>query len=194
MKSCLIAVHSRWPVSATTRGVLFACLVLVLGVLAAWLPVMAADEEGFVVSPDGAKRVSGPVGREGDIAEILATRDRTGGAFGVFRIEIAPKSGPPAHIHRGEDEFFYVLKGDFHFKLGERIVSAPAGSFVFLPRNKVHTFQNIGTEPGLLLVGVTPAGLEKLFEERQGVDAETQRALMQKYGVEIVGPPLASSR
>jgi quercetin dioxygenase-like cupin family protein len=72
-------------------------------------------------------------------------------------------------------------------------VEAPAGSFVFLPRDHIHTFQNIGTEPGLLLIGVTPAGLEKLFEERQGVSAETEHALMKKYGVEVVGPPLGSA-
>jgi hypothetical protein len=36
------------------------------------------------------------------------------------------------------------------------------------------------TELGLLLGVVTRAGLEKLLEERQGVGAETQRALLQK--------------
>jgi hypothetical protein len=32
--------------------------------------------------------------------------------------------------------------------------------------------------------------LEKMFEERQGVDAATNQALMKKYNVEAVGPPL----
>jgi hypothetical protein len=30
--------------------------------------------------------------------------------------------------------------------------------FIFLPRDHVHTFQNIGAENGLLLVGVTLGG------------------------------------
>jgi len=63
------------------------------------------------------------------------------------------------------------VSGHFNFKLGERIVSAPAGAFIFIPRNTPHTFQNIGTEPGVLLFGVTPGGFEKMFAERQGVDA-----------------------
>jgi mannose-6-phosphate isomerase-like protein (cupin superfamily) len=109
--------RGRWPISITTLTWPGVCVGVILGVLAPWLTVMAADEEGFVVPPDGAMRAAGPVGRERDIAEILATRERTKGAFGIFRIEIAPKSGPPAHIHRGEDEFFYVLKGQFQFKL-----------------------------------------------------------------------------
>ena len=47
-----------------------------------------------------------------DFTEMLATRDRTGGALGLVRQTIAPKSGPPTHIHQAEDEFFYVVSGD----------------------------------------------------------------------------------
>jgi hypothetical protein len=106
----------------------------------------ASGHEGFVVLPDRALRLAGPIGREATIADILATRERTAAACGVFRIAIVPQSGPPAHSYRGEDEFFSLLK----------------------------------TELGLLLGVVTRAGLEKLLEERQGVDAATQRALVQK--------------
>jgi hypothetical protein len=78
-------------------------LVMLLGVLSPWLVALAADDHGFVVPPDGARRVAGPIGREADIVEILATREQTKGAFGTFRIEMAPQSGPPAHIHRAAD-------------------------------------------------------------------------------------------
>jgi len=82
------------------------------------------------------------------------------------------------------------MSGELNFKLGDRIVSAPARSIVFVPRGTAHTFQNVGTEPGVLLVGVTPGGFEKMFEERQGVDTETNRTLMKKHSMEVVGPPL----
>ena len=153
-------------------------------------PAKVAGEEGFVIPHDGAPRFSGPLGREADMTEVVMTRERTGGALGLFRQTIAPKSGPPAHIHRGEDEFFYIVSGEFNFKLGDGIVRASAGSFVFVPRGEVHTFRNVGTGPGVLVVGVTPAGFEKFFAERQGVDADTHRTLMKKYGVEVVGPTL----
>jgi len=180
MNSHHVVARNRWPMSVARLRVPMCCLGIILGVVIPWLAVMAADEHGFVMPPDGAQRLSGPMGREADVVEILATRERTQGAFGIFRIEITPQSGPPAHIHRGEDEFFYVLKGQFQFKLGDQLVDAPAGSFIFLPRDHLHTFQNIGAETGLLLVGVTPAGLEYFFVERQGVDMETQQALMKK--------------
>jgi mannose-6-phosphate isomerase-like protein (cupin superfamily) len=164
-------------------------VVVVIGLLP-WLTAMAADEKGFVVLPDRAPRFSGAQGREADITEILATSEQTGGPLGLFRQTIAPKSGPPLHIHRANDEFFYIVSGEFKFKLGDRIVSAPARSIVFVPRGTAHTFENLGMEPGVLLVGVTPGGLEKMFAERQGVDSETERTLMKMHSMEIVGPPL----
>jgi quercetin dioxygenase-like cupin family protein len=144
----------------------------------------------LVVLPDEAPRFSGPQSREADITELLATADQTGGALGMYRQTIAPKSGPPIHIHQTEDEFFHVVSGEFKVKLGDRTMSAPAQSVIFVPRGTPHAFVNAGTEPGVLLAGVTPGGFEKLFEERQGVDAETNRTLMKAHNMEVVGPPL----
>jgi len=42
----------------------------------------------------------------------------------------------------------------------------------------------------VLLVGVAPGGFEKMFEERQGADTETNRTLMKRHNMEVVGPPL----
>jgi len=157
-------------------------------VAAAWL--LAAAAGGFVVLPGAVPRFSGPQGREADITEVLVTAEQTGGALGMFRQTIAPKSGPPTHVHQTEDEFFYVVSGEFKVKLGDRVMSAPAQSLIFVPRGTAHTFQNIGTGPGVLLVGVTPGGFEKLLQERQSVNAETNRALMRAHNMEVVGPPL----
>ena len=155
-------------------------------VAAVWL----LASTGFVVLPDAAPRFSGPQGREADVTELLATSEQTGGALGMFRQTIAPNSGPPTHIHQTEDEFFYVVSGQFKVKLGDRILSAPAQSVMFVPRGTAHTFRNVGAEPGVLLVGVTPGGFEKMFKERQGVDAERNRALMKAHNMEVVGPPI----
>ena len=68
-------------------------------------------------------------------------------------------------------------------------MSAPAGSVVFVSRGIAHKFKNVGTEPGVLLVGVTPGGLEKMFAERHDVDTETERKLMKMHSMEVVRPP-----
>jgi len=78
------------------------------------------------------------------------------------------------------------VSGEFNFKTGDGIVTAPARSIVFVPRGTVHTFQNVGTEPSVLLVRVTPGGFEKMFEERQGADTETNRTLMKKHNMEAL--------
>ncbi len=172
-----------WLVIAWIAGALLSGPAAVAAV---WLAAAA----GFVVLPDAAPRFSGPQGRESDFTELVATSDQTGGSLGMFRQTIAPKSGPPTHIHQTEDEFFYIVSGEFKVKVGDRIMTAPAKSVMFVPRGTAHTFENVGTEPGVLLVGVTPGGFEKMFEERQGVDAETNQALMKVHHMEVVGPPL----
>ncbi len=66
----------------------------------------------------------------------------------------------------------------------------PAQSFVFVPRGTAHTFMNAGAEPGVLVIGVTPGGFEAMFAERQGVDADANRAIMERHNMAVVGPPL----
>ena len=70
--------------------------------------VVAAEKQGFVVLPNMAPRLLGPAGGEENTAEILATREQTGGTLGVWRYTSTIPGGPPLHIHRAEDEFFYV--------------------------------------------------------------------------------------
>jgi quercetin dioxygenase-like cupin family protein len=193
MKFCLVAVRGRWSVSATTCMLPLACLAMVLTMLSAWSTVVAAEKQGFIVLPNGAPRFSVPVGGGMTTAEILATREQTGGVAGVWRYTSVHGGGPPLHIHRTEDEFFYVLSGEFNFQLGDCIKSAPAGSFVFIPKDEVHTFQHVGPEPGVLLGVVTPGGFEGLFQALQDADAETAEAHVKKNGMEVVGPAIEAA-
>jgi putative ABC transport system substrate-binding protein len=174
---------------------LLTCLAIVLAVLAAGSTVVAHEKQGFVVLPNQAPRFPGPVGGEADITEILATREQTGGSVGVWRYTKVLEGGPPLHIHRAEDEWFYVLSGEFNFQLGDCIVHTPAGSFVFIPKDMVHTFQRIGSEPGVLLGSVHPGGFEAFFQDLPGAgpDEETVRALFKKHNMDIVGPPLTAT-
>jgi quercetin 2,3-dioxygenase len=158
--------------------------------LVAALSAAAAGPEGFVVVPEKAPRFAGPAGMESFMTEVLATAEQTGGAFGVWRYEIPPGGGPGSHIHRAEDEFFLVLSGTFDFQLGDSVSRAPAGSFVFIQRDAVHTFKNVGSEPGILVGGVTPGGFEGYFMEWKDADENSLRALETKHNMEIVGPPL----
>ena len=51
--------------------------------------------------------------RSGGTCEYLATGDRTGTTFGLYRWTFGPdESGPDPHFHRAITESFYVLTGE----------------------------------------------------------------------------------
>ncbi|MEE9249342.1 MAG: integrase core domain-containing protein, partial [Dehalococcoidia bacterium] len=56
--------------------------------------------------------------------------------------------GPPAHIHKNEDELSYILEGEFNLRLGERTQKVGAGTFIFIPRGTVHALADVGSKPG----------------------------------------------
>jgi quercetin dioxygenase-like cupin family protein len=118
----------------------------------------------------------------------------------LFDVVILPQGGPPPHIHHREDESFYLLRGQIEVFDDGRTIRATTGSFVHIPKGTVHAFKNVGKEPARMLVLVTPAGLDKFFEEmgETGTDPssppappgqeyfERFGATAQKYGIEVV--------
>jgi quercetin dioxygenase-like cupin family protein len=143
----------------------------------------------------------------GDLYRFLITGAETGGAYFAMEAIVPPGGGPPPHIHRHEDETFYVVEGTCAFLLDQEWITAGAGDFVNVPRGAVHRFHNRGTRPVRLIVTFTPAGIEKFFEETlqraqdptaaipDNVDAVAARyaAAAPRYGLEFVtavaGPP-----
>jgi quercetin dioxygenase-like cupin family protein len=101
----------------------------------------------------------------GDSYRFLITGAETGGAYFAMEAIVPAGGGPPPHIHRNEDETFYVLEGELEFLLGDRLVTGTAGDFVNVPRGIVHRFHNAGTARARLILTFTPAGIEKFFEE-----------------------------
>ena len=101
----------------------------------------------------------------GDSYRFLVTGAESGGAYFAMEAMVPPDGGPPPHIHRNEDETFYVLEGEVDFLLGDRLVTAGPGDFVNVPRGIVHRFHNTGPARARLIVTFTPSGIEKFFEE-----------------------------
>lgn len=108
-----------------------------------------------------APAVYGP----GDLYNLLATGAETGNAFFQFEAVVPKGGGPPAHVHRKEDESFYVVSGRLEILLGTSIHDAKAGDFVFIPRGTVHRFKNVGSETAVQLVTFVPAGMDQFFQE-----------------------------
>jgi quercetin dioxygenase-like cupin family protein len=101
----------------------------------------------------------------GDIYRFLAESEHTGADYAIWHGLIGPQGGPPPHVHRREEEGFYVLTGELTFySQGESFVGGP-GTFVNLPCDVGHHFRNLGNEPAEVLIIVAPGGLEKMFRD-----------------------------
>ena len=134
---------------------------------------------------------------------FLITGEETGGAFSMGEVSVPPGGGPPPHIHHRE-ETFYVLEGTLTVQAGEKTVHASPGDCVYLPRGIAHSFKNTGNVDAKLIAVLTPAGLEKFFEEAfypagdhsaelpPMTDAFLARVLAAgpKYGLEFLPPAL----
>ncbi|MBC7460305.1 MAG: cupin domain-containing protein, partial [Thermoleophilia bacterium] len=84
----------------------------------------------FVLTPDQRVTLQGPVG--GPVA-FLARSASTGGMVSIIENEVSPGAGPPLHAHDVEHETWYVVSGDFRFRLGDDLHSASTGSFIYVP-------------------------------------------------------------
>jgi quercetin dioxygenase-like cupin family protein len=100
----------------------------------------------------------------GDMITCKLSGEECGDAFSVFEVAVPPMGGPPPHIHLHEEEAYYVLTGEFEFQHDDRTIAASPGTFVHFSRGVLHTYRNVGTEPGRLLAIFSPAGVEHYFE------------------------------
>jgi quercetin dioxygenase-like cupin family protein len=101
----------------------------------------------------------------GDQLRLLVTGAETGGAFFMAETIVPPGGGPPPHLHTREDESFFLQEGTLTVQVGDQMLQASPGDFVFLPRGIVHTFKNTSSSDAKMLVIGTPAGFEGFFEE-----------------------------
>lgn len=62
----------------------------------------------------------------------------------------------PLHVHRADDEAWYVLEGTLAFRLGDDELEVRAGGAAVAPRGTVHTYWNPRAEPARYLLVMTP--------------------------------------
>ena len=143
---------------------------------------------------EGLRLQSGP-GRD---LVFKVTGEDTGGAFDYFIVEVAPKGGPPLHVHHAQEEAIHVLTGTFKVRIGDDVFRLETGGFAYLPCGVPHTFLNLTDEPAEIVVVYTPGGGHKFYEElgpatRSGnPDRAVVAAIFEKHGMTLLGPPLSA--
>jgi len=128
---------------------------------------------------------------------ILIPGSATNGAFALYEDIVQPGVGPPRHIHKSQDELFFILDGSFKIEIAGQVIMAEPGDVALVPRGEVHAFKNVGHEAGRLRYTFTPAGstermFRAFFEAAQNGELTPERmaeiALNQDQV--FVGPPL----
>lgn len=132
----------------------------------------------------------------------LTARETAGGLF-IVENSFKEKGGPPRHLHPDQDEWFYIVEGEFRFEIGdegstESFTLKPGDSIVG-PRGVPHVWAFAGDAVGAsagagrILIAFTPAGkMEDFFREvtKSNAMPRPDPALWRAHGMEVLGPPL----
>ena len=94
-------------------------------------------------------------------AVFKADGDETRGKYSISEWWLEPHTkGPGPHSHP-EDDVFYVIAGTMSVLVDTEWIDASTGSFVLVPGNVTHDFENRGSEPA----GVLNLSAPGTFEE-----------------------------
>jgi quercetin dioxygenase-like cupin family protein len=133
--------------------------------VASWFDAMTRTEEASMTKPivrmpgEGKK-----VQLAGHPLAFLVTGDDTRHTS-MFEWTIPAGFSTGLHVHRVQEETFYVLEGECDWQVGEQRVRAAAGSYLFLPPGVPHNIGNASDKPARVLMTVSPPGHEHYFEE-----------------------------
>jgi quercetin dioxygenase-like cupin family protein len=83
----------------------------------------------------------------------------------MFDWTIPPGFATGRHVHRVQEETFYVLEGECEWHAGDQVIRATPGTYLFLPPGVPHNITNASDKPARVLMTVSPPGHEHYFEE-----------------------------
>ena len=137
---------------------------------------------------------------EGDVYDphwLFKHGSLTGGKFDFMVGTVEDLSGPPLHVHREQDDTFFVLEGVLTVQVGDEMFDLGPGDFATVPPGVPHTFDNIDKDqpPVKACNLMTPSGMDAQFRDmslltKQGDDPVKLAQLREKHGITSVGPTL----
>jgi DNA-binding transcriptional MerR regulator/quercetin dioxygenase-like cupin family protein len=163
---------------------------------------------GFNVAV-GKDRFDERVKLGGEPNDCKVSAQDTDGAMCVF--EFTGGGGGPRHLHHDQDEWIYVIDGEFKFEVGDKRFRVGAGESVFMPRKVSHVWACVGGKPtrilgldshsGKIINVYQPAGkMEEFFRElgkyngkpyvHEALSIDEFRRLFHNHGLDLLGPPL----
>jgi len=130
-----------------------------------------------------------------NVLDIKISSNDTDGDLAFFEQNgFTPNGGPPLHIHLYQDEFFYIIEGEYLFQVADEKYQMKSGDTIFLPRNVQHAFVQL-TEKGKVIVSYMPAGkMEDFFKVTdKWTSPPTKEEIVKVFAdhdMKVVGAPL----
>lgn len=130
----------------------------------------------------------------------ISGRDTNGDWF-MSEAIVPSRHGVPLHVHDAQEEWFWVLSGQFNFEIGGKLHQLSPGASLLAPRKIPHRWQNVHTSNGRLLVLAQPAGLlEQFFDALYALSPEDYNnpelimGLFEQSGMKVLGPALEGTQ
>ena len=157
---------------------------------------MSGNSDGYALAADEGEALW----FLGNLMTVKAAGTDTDGRFTLLECVAPPGFAPPPHLHRREDEAFYLLAGEMTIRCGDQTWRLGPGGFAFLPRGVPHGFRVGAAGPATMLQLTLPAQFER-FAAAVGVPAPQRRLpppaepdiptlldVMAHYGIELAPP------
>ena len=129
--------------------------------------------------------------------DLKVSAKDTGGDLCIYDTVRSTKGGPPLHRHYSQDEWFYIIRGEFLVQVGDDRIKLVPGDSAFAPRRIPHAFAMTSDGEGQMLVLFQPAGsMEAFFREMSRMGKEVSgsqqlpKSVWEDHGMELLGPPL----
>src|SRR5258708_7018667 len=136
-----------------------------------------------MTSPNIASALAGNVLGSAANNFVIAEWQDAGG------ISAQPRFIAPVHLHRSDDEAWYVLEGVLRVRVGNDDVELRAGSGVLVPRGTPHTYWNPGPDRVRHLLIMT-SSIYQLIQDIHAMKERTPaslRAVFEKHDSELLG-------
>ena len=74
----------------------------------------------------------------------------------MFDWTLPPGLSTGMHVHRVQEETFYVLEGECEWHVGDELIHAKPGTYVFIPPGVPHNIANASQKPARMIMTVSP--------------------------------------
>ena len=89
------------------------------------------------------------------------------------------------HLHRSDDEAWFVLEGRLGFRVGEEEREVPAGDSLLVPRGTPHSYWNPTSDPSRYLLVMTPR-IHRLIESLHSGERSDWGRIFEEHDSELL--------